>query len=85
MGEVQVKKGISETLKVLRAIQENVVELVNINWSEVVEELKDADPIEVKDLVVEALSAIMQIIAALKLTAGPLGSIFKLLKLLKVI
>jgi len=85
MEEVVLKKGISETLRALQALKGNIVELFNINWHEVIEELKDADPVEVKELVIEVLSIIVQIIAAFKVTVGPIGGVYKLLRLLKII
>jgi hypothetical protein len=78
------KKGIQETVKVIRSLKDDVIGLMNINWNEVVEELKDADPLEVKDLVVEALSAIMSIIYNMKGAFGPLTTILRLLKFVKI-
>jgi hypothetical protein len=82
---METKKGISETIKAIRSLKDDIIGLMNINWKEVVDELKDADPIEVKDLVLEALSAIMSIIAQLKTSIGPLTTILRLLKLVRVV
>lgn len=79
------KKGVQETIKAIRSLKDDIIGLMNINWTEVVEELKDADPLEVKELVIEALSAIMSIIASMKGAFGPLSTILRLLKLVKVV
>jgi len=82
---METKKGISETIKAIRSLKDDIIGLMNINWKEVVDELKDADPVEVKDLVLEALSAIMSILAQLKTSIGPLTTILRLLKLVRVV
>lgn len=71
--------GIDETLKVLRAVKDDVIQLLHINWELVIEELKDMDAKEVKELVIEFGSALIQIIAALKLGMGPIRKILKLI------
>ena len=82
---METKKGISETIKAIRSLKDDIIGLMSINWKEVVDELKDADPVEVKDLVLEALSAIMSILAQLKTSIGPLTTILRLLKLVRVV
>lgn len=85
MPETMPKKGISETLKVLEALKTNILDIMSINWSEVVEELKDADAVEVKDLVIELMTIVIKIITSLKLTIGPAKMAFKLLQRFKLI
>jgi len=85
MQEIAPKKGISETLKVLQALKTNIMDIMSINWTEVVEELKDADATEVKDLVIEIMMLVIKIISSLKLTVGPISTGFKLLQRFKII
>jgi len=74
--------GITETLKVIDAIENGSVTLLNIDWGLVGEECSDLDILEDQELLIRVGSAVIKIFACIKL--GPAGAIVSLAsKLLK--
>jgi hypothetical protein len=74
--------GIDETLRLIHVIKNDVIELMSIDYDLVGKELGELDGDEKKELMIEVGSAIIQILAAIKLStiSGPVFS-----KIIKVI
>jgi len=72
--------GIDETLRLIHVIKNDVIELMSIDYDLVGKELGELNSEEKKELMIEVVSAIIQILASIKLSSisGPVFS--KLLK-----
>jgi prefoldin subunit 5 len=67
--------GIDETKRLVHVIKNDVIELMNIDYDKILEELKELDGEEKKELLIEVGSCIIQILAAIKLSSAG-GKVF---------
>lgn len=74
-------QGIDETLKVVRSLRDDVVQLMHIDWTKVGEEMKELDTTEKKELMIEIGSAVIQILASLKTGIGFFDKISPVIKI----
>jgi hypothetical protein len=71
-------RGIDETRKLIEAIKSNIIDLIHIDYELVMEEIRDVDAEEAKDLLIDIGSAVIEILAAIKLSKIN-GTVFSML------
>ncbi len=67
--------GIEETKRLVHVIKNDVIELLNIDYEKIMQEVQDLDGEEKKELLIEVGSAIIQILAAVKISSAG-GKVF---------
>jgi hypothetical protein len=71
-------QGIDETRKLIEAIKGNIIDLIHIDYELVMAEMRDIDAEEAKDLLIDIGSAVIEILAAIKLSKIN-GTVFSML------
>lgn len=71
-------RGIDETRKLIEAIKSNIIDLIHIDYELVMEEIRDVDAEEAKDLLIDIGSAVIEILAAIKMSKIN-GTVFSML------
>lgn len=70
-------QGIEETRRLITAIKNGSIEIIKVDFEQVANEVKDVDSEEAKDLLIEVGSAVIEILAAIKMSSisGPVLSL----------
>lgn len=71
-------QGIEETRKLIAAIKNGSIEIIKVDFEKVAAEVKDVDSEEAKDLLIDVGSAVIEILAAIKMSSVS-GPVFSLL------
>ena len=71
-------QGIEETRKLISAIKNGSIEIIKVDFEKVAAEVKDVDSAEAKDLLIDVGSAVIEILAAIKMSSVS-GPVFSLL------